>query len=248
MPNVAASIWTHASRNPDRPAVRSLEKSWSYEELRSHVAEWAGALREAGLERGDRVVLIAPSVPEFAAVYHGAQAAGIVVVTLNVMSTPAEIGYVLGDSGARLVIAWHAATTAAERAGAEADVDMWSLEPHAPVTCETPLSEPVERDASEKGWRDLVATIRNPMSDSWDFLTRTPLSKTPNNYPLEGSLASTSRGGQTYQRCTSPRSRALPVFGSTWTAAPSTWSRFTRLIPTRPSNCDSARNAVGPAP
>lgn len=53
---------------------------------------------------------------------------------------------------------------------------------------------------SEKGWRDLVATIRNPMSDSWDFLTRTPLSKTPNNYPLEGSLASISRGGRTYQR------------------------------------------------
>lgn len=38
------------------------------------------------------------------------------------------------------------------------------------------------------------------MSDSWDFLTRTPLSKTPNNYPLEGSLASISRGGRTFQR------------------------------------------------
>ncbi|QEH93102.1 long-chain fatty acid--CoA ligase [Dermacoccus abyssi] len=149
MPNVAAPIWTHAARNPDHPAVRSLDKSWSYEELRSHVAAWAGALREADIERGDRIVLIAPSVPEFAAVYHGAQAAGIVVVTLNVMSTPAEIGYVLGDSGAKLVVAWHVATTAAERAGAEAGVDVWSLEPDAPVTCETPLTEPVERDASE---------------------------------------------------------------------------------------------------
>ena len=55
MPNVAVPIWTHAARNPDHPAVRSLDKSWSYEELRSHVAEWAGALREAGLERGDEV-------------------------------------------------------------------------------------------------------------------------------------------------------------------------------------------------
>lgn len=70
MPNVAAPIWTHAARNPDHPAVRSLDKSWSYEELRSHVAAWAGALREADIERGDRIVLIAPSVPEFAAVYH----------------------------------------------------------------------------------------------------------------------------------------------------------------------------------
>lgn len=53
---------------------------------------------------------------------------------------------------------------------------------------------------SEKGWRDLVATIRNPMSETWDFLTRTPLTTTPTNYPLEGSLAVITRGGRTFQR------------------------------------------------
>lgn len=25
-----------------------------------------------------------------------------------------------------------------------------------------------------KGWQDLAATIRNPLADAWDFLTRTP--------------------------------------------------------------------------
>lgn len=53
---------------------------------------------------------------------------------------------------------------------------------------------------SEKGWRDLVATIRNPMSDTWDFLTRTPLTTTPTNYQLEGSLGSITRSGRTFQR------------------------------------------------
>ena len=53
---------------------------------------------------------------------------------------------------------------------------------------------------SQKGWRDLVATIRNPMSETWDFLTRTPLEKTPTNYPLEGSLGVINRGGRTHQR------------------------------------------------
>jgi hypothetical protein len=28
-----------------------------------------------------------------------------------------------------------------------------------------------------KGWRDLAATIRNPLAEAWDFLTRTPLTK-----------------------------------------------------------------------
>ncbi|MGC0141832.1 hypothetical protein [Pseudactinotalea sp. Z1732] len=53
---------------------------------------------------------------------------------------------------------------------------------------------------SEKGWRDLVATIRNPMSETWDFLTRTPLMTTPTNYELKGPLALITRGGQTFQR------------------------------------------------
>ncbi|MEB3068269.1 hypothetical protein [[Mycobacterium] vasticus] len=37
-----------------------------------------------------------------------------------------------------------------------------------------------------KGWQNLAATIRNPLADAWDFLTRTPLAKTPTNYPLRG--------------------------------------------------------------
>ncbi|WP_024792968.1 hypothetical protein [Tomitella biformata] len=42
--------------------------------------------------------------------------------------------------------------------------------------------------AAKKGWRDLVATIRNPMTETWDFLTRTPLATTPTNYRLKGEL------------------------------------------------------------
>lgn len=53
---------------------------------------------------------------------------------------------------------------------------------------------------SEIAWRDLVATIGDPMSDAWDFLTRTPLATTSANYPLEGSLGVVTRGGRTFQR------------------------------------------------
>lgn len=53
---------------------------------------------------------------------------------------------------------------------------------------------------ARKGWRDLVATIRNPMTETWDFLTRTPLSTTPTNYRLKGDLAMIQRGGSSYER------------------------------------------------
>lgn len=53
---------------------------------------------------------------------------------------------------------------------------------------------------ARKGWQDLSATIRGPLADSWDFLTRTPLETTPSNYPLKGQLGSVARDGSTHQR------------------------------------------------
>ena len=47
-------------------------------------------------------------------------------------------------------------------------------------------------DASKK-WRDLVATLRNPMVDAWDFLTQTPLKHTQRSYPLKGKEATIVR-------------------------------------------------------
>lgn len=53
---------------------------------------------------------------------------------------------------------------------------------------------------ARKGWQDLVATIRNPMSETWDFLTRAPLTTTPTNYRLKGELGAIARAGQTFER------------------------------------------------
>lgn len=53
---------------------------------------------------------------------------------------------------------------------------------------------------ARKGWQDLSATIRNPLAEAWDFLTRTPLAKTPSNYPLRGELGTITRGGKVHDR------------------------------------------------
>jgi hypothetical protein len=53
---------------------------------------------------------------------------------------------------------------------------------------------------ARKGWRDLVATIRNPMADTWDFLTRTPAERTPTNYPMRGELQFIQRGASRHER------------------------------------------------
>ncbi|MCA1219103.1 hypothetical protein [Streptomyces sp. 8L] len=38
------------------------------------------------------------------------------------------------------------------------------------------------------------------MTDTWDFLTRTPLSATPTNYRLKGELGAVQRGETSYER------------------------------------------------
>lgn len=53
---------------------------------------------------------------------------------------------------------------------------------------------------ARRGWLDLQATIRNPLVDAWDFLTRTPTAVTPTNYRLRSELATVARDGVDHQR------------------------------------------------
>ncbi|WP_193102329.1 hypothetical protein [Brevibacterium aurantiacum] len=71
------------------------------------------------------------------------------------------------------------------------------------VTRPTKKSEFELRFASrqaEKGWRDLKATIRGPLTDIWDFLTRSPLENTPANYPMKANFVTVARDGMSHQR------------------------------------------------
>ncbi|MFE4195911.1 hypothetical protein ACFRJ9_08595 [Paenarthrobacter sp. NPDC056912] len=53
---------------------------------------------------------------------------------------------------------------------------------------------------AQRGWMNLNATIRNPLADAWDFLTRTPEQITPSNYRLRGELGLVNRDGATHER------------------------------------------------
>ncbi|GAB0022083.1 hypothetical protein VN1338_10700 [Helicobacter pylori] len=53
---------------------------------------------------------------------------------------------------------------------------------------------------AERGWRDLLATQRNAVVDAWDFLTRTPTQRLPDNHPLKGSLSGVSHEGLVHEQ------------------------------------------------
>jgi benzoate-CoA ligase family protein len=90
----------------DHPAVCGTSAA-TYAELEATVTEVAAAYRTLGLHRDDRVMVVATDdVPMLAAVL-GAFRAGVVAVPVSTMQTAAELGAVLADSGARLLVCSH---------------------------------------------------------------------------------------------------------------------------------------------
>ncbi|MGV9818861.1 long-chain-fatty-acid--CoA ligase [Nocardia xishanensis] len=149
MTNVADRFWQHASERPDAIALRIGDQRITYLDLAHRSAAFGGLLTDSGVAVGDRVLLVAPTVPEFVVAYLGAHLVGAVAIPVNTMATAPEIGYVLDDSGARLAIAWHGAQAAARQAAAERELPLLVLEPGAFTEPTRVVGEPVRRDPDD---------------------------------------------------------------------------------------------------
>lgn len=94
---------------------------YTYAELDARATVAARALREGlGLARGERVGLLSGNRVEFLDLFFGVAKAGLVLVPLGTRLTPHEIGYVVADSGLRVLLysAEHAETARAVLAAA----------------------------------------------------------------------------------------------------------------------------------
>jgi len=89
---------------PRRTALVSDGVEISYEALWRRSAQLVGGLRKLGLEKGDRVAILADNSHRYVEVYVGLPAGGLVVVPLNTRHANAELSYALSDSGASVLI------------------------------------------------------------------------------------------------------------------------------------------------
>ncbi len=129
--NLASIVTESAGRAPDSVAVRLDQLELTYAELDERSARLAALLAEHGLRPGDRVGVMLPNVPDFPVVYYGVLRAGGIVVPMNALLKQREIAFYLGDSGAKILIAWHGFCTEA-RGGAEvAGAELIEVEPAA---------------------------------------------------------------------------------------------------------------------
>jgi acyl-CoA synthetase (AMP-forming)/AMP-acid ligase II len=96
---------TSADTAPAAEAFVELDgPRFSYTELWDAAARVAGGLREAGLRRGDRVAIRHGNGADWALAFLGTILAGGVAVPVNTRFADPEVDYVVGDSGASVVL------------------------------------------------------------------------------------------------------------------------------------------------
>jgi long-chain acyl-CoA synthetase len=131
MPNLADLLSASVAARPDRTAIKLDDYELSYATLDEAAARVAGLLRAKGVEPGDRVGIMLPNVPYFPVCYYGALRAGAAIVPMNPLLKEREVAFYLGDSEAKVLLAWHQFADAARAGAEEAGVDCVIVEPGA---------------------------------------------------------------------------------------------------------------------
>ncbi|WP_040807941.1 AMP-dependent synthetase/ligase [Nocardia concava] len=145
-------------RDPGKIAVRSVGGgvALSFREWDERVRRLAAGFAALGVRRGDRVALMMANRPEFYPVDVALQHLGAAPFSVYNTSSPEQIRYVLGDSGARVVVcdeAYLPAITAAREATAVAHVVRTAGEAGELPTLEQVEAAPESDFDFENAWR-----------------------------------------------------------------------------------------------
>ena len=159
IPDIALTpyVLEHAASHADKPALIDgpTGRTLTYGHLAGGIRSFAGGLSARGFAKGDVLALMAPNLPEYAIVFHGAALAGGIVTTINPTYTAEEVRTQLRDSGATLLVTigmfLDTAREAAEGTGVTEIFVIGEAEGARPVTdlLGTPLAEQVPVAADE---------------------------------------------------------------------------------------------------
>ena len=148
-----------ARRLPQKAAIIDGEYVYSYQQLDMYSSRFAAALAKLGVEKGDRVGLLAPNCVEFEIAFFGIIKVGAVVTTINSGYREREIAHQLDNSGAEVLVVHDSLLKMAEAARDDAPAlkrmvvieptsresdSFWGLIERSPAT-----PPPVDIDAKE---------------------------------------------------------------------------------------------------
>ncbi|MFB7715380.1 long-chain fatty acid--CoA ligase [Streptomyces sp. NPDC056105] len=102
--NLATALRESRVANPDKPLCHFADMTFSYAQVDEISGKVANSLLSLGLQRGDKVAVQLPNVPQFLFTYFGILKAGLTMVPLNPLLRAPEIAYQLDDSDAKLLV------------------------------------------------------------------------------------------------------------------------------------------------
>jgi fatty-acyl-CoA synthase len=93
-----------AAEFPTRPYVITDTQTWTYSDIQAWSERLAAGLLAAGVQPGDHVAMLMANHPEFVAVKFAIARVGAVAVPINFLNRRDELGYVLRQSDAVLLV------------------------------------------------------------------------------------------------------------------------------------------------
>jgi crotonobetaine/carnitine-CoA ligase len=101
---VPAMLQRQAQRFGDRALFTAGDMTWSFAQACDVAARRAGALKALGIGLGDRVAIVCANRAELMEVFLGCAWVGAIAVPLNTACKGPQLQYLLGNSGARLLV------------------------------------------------------------------------------------------------------------------------------------------------
>ena len=102
--NLATMLRESANAHPEKPLCHVNDLTFTYAQVDEISGRVASALLATGLQRGDKVAVQLPNLPQFLFTYFGLMKAGMVMVPLNPLLRAPEVAYHLQDSEAKVLI------------------------------------------------------------------------------------------------------------------------------------------------
>jgi fatty-acyl-CoA synthase len=105
MINLSSFIAFHARRTPDRCALKYRGEDISYADFDGRIRRVGGGLASRGVGAGDVVAVLMKNSTAFLELVFATSHIGAVFLPINYRLSADEVGYIVGNSGARMLIA-----------------------------------------------------------------------------------------------------------------------------------------------
>jgi acyl-CoA synthetase (AMP-forming)/AMP-acid ligase II len=102
--NLGEVLASHARVHPERIGAHDLERALTFRQWNARACRLANALCGLGLEKGDRIAVLAYNCVEWLEIYAAAAKGGLIAVPINFRLVGPEIAYIVGDCDARALI------------------------------------------------------------------------------------------------------------------------------------------------